>query len=69
MTEINPLTTGAKAIAKSVGIKERQVYSLYDNGEAPIQNKRGVGYVADPIELRAWLLGKHTQNRAPEEKR
>lgn len=69
MTELTPLATGAEGIAKAVGIKTRQVYSLFNKGKAPIHNKPGIGYVADPLILRAWLLGEHSENRAPEEKR
>lgn len=70
MTEINKLAYGAKSIAKAVGMKPHTVYNLHRrNKNAPIHTREGIGLVCDPVELRAWLLGEHAQNRAPEEKR
>ena len=63
------LAVGADQIAKAVGLKRRQVYSLFEAGKAPIHHPAGIGLVADPQELKAWLLGKHKENRVPEEKR
>lgn len=66
MTQI---VTGATAIARAVGLKPSQVYNLRKIGRAPIHNKEGVGLVADPQELKDWLLGKHTQDQIPQEER
>jgi len=67
MTETtrNRLAVGAKEIAKAVGLKPRQVYNLHEKHNAPIKNQLGIGLVADPYELRAWILGKHTENSVP----
>lgn len=66
MTQIS---IGAEAIAESVGIKVYQVYNLRRQPGCPIHNKMGLGLVADPDELKAWILGKHTQDTVPQEKR
>lgn len=58
---MSEVVTGAVNIAKAVGLKPKQVYNLHGYGKAPIRSVRGLGLVADPVELRAWLLGKHHQ--------
>ena len=67
--EINLLAIGAEDIAKSVGIKTYQVYNLRRIKGVPIHNKQGLGLVADPVELRAWILGKHQEDTVHEERR
>lgn len=59
------IVTGANAIAKAIGLKPSQVYNLRKLGKAPIHTREGVGLVADPQELKDWLLGKHQENHIP----
>jgi hypothetical protein len=65
MTEINNLAYGAEGIANAIGIKVHQVYNLRRIAGVPIHNQPGIGLVADPQELKAWLLGKHKENTLP----
>lgn len=63
------IVTGAINIANAVGLNRRQVYALAEKGKAPVRNVAGLGLVADPQELKVWLLGKHNQTDVPKENR
>lgn len=66
---MSDILTGADSIAKGVGIKRKQVYTLRERGKAPIRHIDGLGLVASKQELMDYLLGKHQENNLPEEKR
>jgi hypothetical protein len=62
---MTPLAQGAEDIAKAVGIKVWTVYNLRRQPGCPIHNSPGVGLVADPEQLKAWILGQHKKDNLP----
>jgi hypothetical protein len=66
---VQPLAVGAEGISKAVGIKIWTVYNLRRIPGCPIHNSYGVGLVADPEELKAWIIAQRKQKNVSKEKR
>ncbi|MHB8283859.1 MAG: hypothetical protein ACYDD1_04205, partial [Caulobacteraceae bacterium] len=61
------MIVGADEIARVLGWKARQVYSVREAGEdAPIRKRKGVGIYAFKSELVAWLKASESLPRAGE---